>query len=234
MSLSKNFFSRHLSPDKTRKSHLDFRIPRNNIDILPIGCDTYSVDLLPNKQEIRKRYKIPENVFVIVSGGKMDNFKGTPNLIKACSTIYSYDKSIHLVLFGKVDQEVARMIECSSFITFYGWCNREKTLSLLKMSDVGCWPFLHTTLIEDAVSCGLPLITKASRNVCHFQIYGNGIFLNKGDEKEIIQAIELMKADYLNYYKMGESAKTLFSYDNISRYLEEYPNNTYTFDYDNI
>ena len=24
MSLSKNFFSRHLSPDKTRKSHLDF------------------------------------------------------------------------------------------------------------------------------------------------------------------------------------------------------------------
>lgn len=29
MSLSKNFFSRHLSPDKTRKSHLDF--PSSNI-----------------------------------------------------------------------------------------------------------------------------------------------------------------------------------------------------------
>ena len=28
MSLSKNFFSRHLSPDKTRKSHLDFPIPK--------------------------------------------------------------------------------------------------------------------------------------------------------------------------------------------------------------
>jgi UDP-N-acetylglucosamine 2-epimerase (non-hydrolysing) len=27
LSLSKKFFSRHLSPDKTRKSHLDFGIP---------------------------------------------------------------------------------------------------------------------------------------------------------------------------------------------------------------
>ena len=30
MSLSKNFFSRHLSPDKTRKSHLDISICRND------------------------------------------------------------------------------------------------------------------------------------------------------------------------------------------------------------
>jgi dTDP-4-dehydrorhamnose reductase len=34
LSLSKNFFSRHLSPDKTRKSHLDFPLAKAIFDII--------------------------------------------------------------------------------------------------------------------------------------------------------------------------------------------------------
>ena len=47
LSLSKNFFSRHLSPDKTRKSHLDGVVIENNIirNLGYEGCDMWGIYL---------------------------------------------------------------------------------------------------------------------------------------------------------------------------------------------
>lgn len=209
-------------------------IPSSKIGFLPLGCDTESADsLLPSKSELRKVYSISEKEFVIISGGKLDRTKGVVELINACKILSAKYSEIRLILFGNVDDEVKGLIN-NSFITYMGWCNRVNTLSLLKLSDVGCWPLLHTTLIEDAVSCRLPIVVKASRNVSHFQKCGNGIFLRESTVKEIEEAVVHIRNNYTAYRVKSEHAQKKYSYNNIASYIGSYPNTDISFDTDYV
>lgn len=202
--------------------HRKFGVPYSRIDFLPIGCDTKSVDDLQiDITLLRRQYDIPDDAFIIASGGKMDASKGILELIDAIETMQSERPPIHLILFGKADEEVARKADKKLFVTRLGWCNRETTLSLLSLADVACWPLLHTTLIEDAVACGTPIIVKSSGNVRHFEKEGNGIFLKKGDKLELADAIRTLRTNYTMYAKVAQTTRLRYSYDTIATSLKK-------------
>ena len=173
-----------------------------------------------NRSELRAKYSIPDDAFVVVSGGKMDASKGTLDLIAAIESLLPGIPHLHLVLFGKASREVSEAADGKVFITRLGWCDRETTLSLLLMSDAACWPLLHTTLIEDAVACGKPLIVKASGNVRHFEAEGNGIFLSLGDCSDIIEALKSMIRNYSTFALASRRAQIRYSYSAVAQALK--------------
>lgn len=193
-------------------------IPNNKIGFLPLGCDTDTVDKIKEtKDELREQYGIEKKAFVIVSGGKMDKSKGTIELIEAYNEIKKI-LPMTLVLFGSMDELVSKKANESDDIVTIGWCDRNKTLSLLKLSDVAVWPLLHTTLIEDAVACGIPIIVKESDNVSHFEKVGNGIFLKYGNKNELIQSLRTIRnSEYVNN---AQVAREKFSYHSIIKMVE--------------
>ena len=150
----------------------------------------------------------------------MDASKGTLDLINAVQTLLPEFPKLHLILFGKADAEVQEAADNSSFVTRFGWCDRETTLSLLALSDVACWPLLHTTLIEDAVACGIPLMVKASGNVSHFEQEQNGIFLQTGDLPELVNALRLMCQQYCAFADVARQTRFKYSYDAIATSLK--------------
>lgn len=166
-----------------------YGVPESTIDFLPIGADMKLAAQLPSAIEIRKEYGFNDKDRIIVSGGKMGKGKGTHNLITAVGSLKSRFPDLKLVLFGKFEDEATEVLaKNSSDVKVEGWCDREKTLKLLKMADVACWPVHHTTLVEDAISVKTPLILRKTGTTSHL-IEGNGTWIENSDQESLETAI---------------------------------------------
>ena len=211
-----------VSPLRCQYLNKVFRVPKRKIVFLPIGCDTYQAkQIMEDRLQLRKQYGISEQSFLIISGGKIDRSKGTIELISACEEIKKKGEDIHLVLFGKIDDEVGGLAQKYDWISIFGWCDRKKTLSLLKMADTACWPWLHTTLIEDSVAVGTPLVVKMSDNVSHFCKEDAGVFMKCGDKKELEASLQKMKGELATYRKNAQIASDKYSYAALAKMLDE-------------
>lgn len=154
------------------------KIPASKITLLPIGADEDLAKQLDSKSKLRLKYGFNENDKIIISGGKIDPTKGTDALIDSITYINANHFNIKLLLFGEIrDPHIHKNIDHNPNIIFYGWCDRIKTLELLKLADIACWPIHHTTLIEDAISVCTPLLLKKTKTTEHL-INGNGIWIN--------------------------------------------------------
>lgn len=211
-----------VSPLRCQYMSKVFKAPEEKVRFLPIGCDTDGAGLITeSKEELRKQNHIDEDAFVVVSGGKIDRTKGTHILIEACERLVKLIPNLHLILFGNIKDDIMQIARQKSWIILDGWCDRPKTLSLLKMADVACWPWLHTTLIEDSVASGIPLVVKMSDNVCHFAKEQAGVFLERGDVDELEKALLTVRSNSKIYSKNAEMARQKFSYTTIVERLYE-------------
>src|SRR5574344_928871 len=117
-----------------------YGINQNKIGLLPTGFDTDKINSISSdKIKLRNKYGIPEDSFVIISGGKMGKEKGTGLIIDAIKE--TNITNIHLVLFGSFQDEdtKSKAEECPN-VSIIGWCDRTKTLELLNLSDLAIWP----------------------------------------------------------------------------------------------
>ena len=101
-----------------------------------------------------------------------------------------------------------------------GWCDREKTLSILSMADVAVWPLFHTTLVEDAIVCGTPIIVKDSGNVSHYKEDGFGLFLKTASADEITAALERMIREAPSFRARVEERRNKYTYAGLVDRLE--------------
>lgn len=162
-----------------------YGVPEEKISLLPIGADTRLAEGLPSVSDIREEYGFSPEDRIVVSGGKMGKDKGTHNLIKAVDQLRESVPALKLVLFGKFeDVETEILAKKSPFVKTECWCDREKTLKLLKMADVACWPVHHTTLVEDAISVKTPLVLRKTGTTAHL-IDGNGEWIDDPDPQSI-------------------------------------------------
>lgn len=199
-----------------------FGVPENKISLLPIGGDTDLVDSIAlSKTELRAKYNYFIDGKIIVSGGKMGIDKGTVSLINAFKRLKINDKTLSLVLFGKFsDSETETLAKVTDGVFIEGWCDRQKTIELLKLSDVACWPIHHTTLIEDAVACATPVVLRNTGNTIH-TVDGNGILIERGSEDELFTAFNSIFYDgyYADFKKSADIIKRKFGYHNISKQI---------------
>jgi len=169
--------------------HKYFGVPSSKIRFLPIGADVEEANCIDSKIELRKKYGFEINDKIVASGGKMGRGKGTDELISAVSSINTKGGNIKLILFGTFEDDVTKQLSCNfDFITIFGWCDRVRTLELLKLSDVACWPIHHTTLCEDAIAVGTPLALRKTLTTEHL-IDGNGCWIINGNIEESLNEL---------------------------------------------
>lgn len=211
-----------VSPMRCQYLKKVFKVPEDKVCFLPIGCDTDQVaQVIERRDELKAKYSLPVDAFVVVSGGKIDHSKGTLELIAACNRIMQQGEKVNLVLFGKIDEEVGAEAAKHDWIKCLGWCDRLTTLSILKMADVACWPWLHTTLIEDSVASGTPIVVKMSDNVSHFAAEKAGMFMKYGDVEEIINALRDAKIHNGSLRKNVLIARDKYSYATLVKKLDK-------------
>lgn len=207
-----------VTPDRCLFLSNELGISKEKISLLPIGADVKYVDKIKtSSQIIKERLNVSDEDILICHGGKMSYKKNTDHLMEAF--IKNDNPHLKLVLFGQfIDTKLEKLIKNDKRIIFLGWCNRDEVLSIMKASDLGVWNGNHTTLLEDAIACELPLILRKYGSTEHL-VKNNGTYIKNSSVEEIAYALQaLITQKNIKKWKLGaQEMKKELSYTKIAK-----------------
>jgi glycosyltransferase involved in cell wall biosynthesis len=201
-------------------------IPENKLSLLPLGCDTENSHFdEKSRVEIREKYHISSDDFLVVTAGKIDALKRTNLLVKAVKHIKL--EKLKLMIIGTIDKHyfagLNELVNSDPRIIFTGWVKRNELYKYFSAADIGIWPGGQSAIWQEAISCSLPIIIKHWPYVEYIVENGNGLVLYSDDYREIKQYIEILanspevlekmrketylfSQNYLSYSKIAEES----------------------------
>lgn len=203
-----------------------YKLPKEKVELLVMGADDDEVISAQNESSItniKSKYNIEENDFLIVTGGKIDSSKKqTILLMEAIKEMKN--ENFKLIIFGSVVEELkAQVLELcdGKQVQFIGWLNNQETYQHLAAADLVIFPGRHSVLWEQVVGLGKPLIVKYWNGSTHVDLGGNCEFLYQDSKNEMMQKINEIyfnKDKYEFMKKISEERGIeVFSYKNIAK-----------------
>ena len=201
-----------------------YNLPKQKVELLAMGADDEKVEETKNeniRKQIRKRYNINPDDFLIMTGGKIDTNKPQTLLLMEAVKKLNYPK-VKLLIFGSVVPELKEKFNCliSDNIKYIGWVDSKDTYNYFSAADLIVFPGLHSVFWEQVVGLGKPCIFKYIQGFTHIDLNGNCKFIYRDsvDEiKDIISEIINNNKLYEQMKKIAESrGKEIFSYKRIA------------------
>lgn len=203
-----------------------YNLPKEKCELLVMGADDEMVEQA-NKPEtrvqIRKKYNIANDDFLIVTGGKIDNFKKqTLLLMQAIKQINN--SNLKLIVFGSVDKGIQSQVlqlADGKKIQYIGWIKGQDSYQYFSAADLVCFPGRHSVFWEQVTGQGIPMLVKDWQGTHHVDVGGNVFFLKQDSVEEIRKNIEKIICNPSIYKKMKNIAQEKglksFSYKEIAR-----------------
>lgn len=199
-----------------------YKLPKEKCEFLMLGADDELVENAKNNmKETRKKYRIDEKEFVIVTGGKI-NF-GKRQVIFLQKAIQKLNKkAVRLIIFGSIEEDMKSEIisNCNCNISYVGWLSSKETHDLIAVADLAVYPGGHSTLWEQTVGQGIPLLINFWGGVCEGEMRENAEYLYQSTEEEIYNKVGTIISNKDKYYQMANAAKKYqkdFLYGNIAQ-----------------
>ncbi len=202
-----------------------YGLPEEKIELLVMGADDEKVEKAQNEEnikELRKKYNILDEDFLVMTGGKIDKWK-TQTLLLMDAVNNIDNKNLKLIVFGSVVPELKEEIEkrCSDKVQYIGWIKAEDSYKYFASCDLAVFPGRHSVFWEQVCGQGKPIVAKKWHGTTHIDMDGNCIFLNEDSEEEIRTVISELINDKEKYEEMLKCAeqkgKETFLYSNISK-----------------
>lgn len=202
-----------------------YGLDSRQIDLLVMGGDDKYIDWenrMKVKENIRKKYNVPSDAFLVVTGGKIDKAKNIHLLIDAIRNIKN--ENVYLLFFGNFtpDMEQYCMPKVGKQIKYAGWMDSNSVYPLFLASDLAVFPGTHSVLWEQAMACGIPGIFKDwNGGFSHIDCGGNAVLLKDITEDSLSNAILDLINDNAKYLQMKDVAedkgRKTFSYLEIAK-----------------
>lgn len=202
-----------------------YGLPADKVELLVMGADDEKVEaaLKPEvRKEIREKYGIADDDFLIITGGKIDNFKKQIlYLMEAVNKLQN--EKVKLIVFGSVIPELKERVEAlvSPYTQYIGWVKSDQTDKYYAASDLVVFPGRHSVFWEQVAGLGKPMICKAWEGTKHVDLGGNVIFLEKDSVEEIYGILKKLIEDTEAYQRMKthaiEEGMKVFSYSDIAK-----------------
>ena len=199
-----------------------YKIPSSMTDVLIMGADDeyLKLDQKENiKNQIREKYNIPENKFLIVTGGKIDKKKKIDKLMRACGKM----DNAHLIVFGSlyddIKEEFENALNSNSNITYIGWLDANDVYDYFMSADLVCFPGGHSVMWEQACATKVPCLFEKFDGIEHLNNGGNSDFIENANEENLEEKIKelLFTEKYYNMLKIAQSEKTdVYLYSKIA------------------
>ncbi|MCC2816875.1 glycosyltransferase family 4 protein [Lachnoclostridium pacaense] len=200
-----------------------YGLPKEKVELLVMGADDELVNQAVNTdipKRIRVAHGIDEKDFLIISGGKIDQWKQqTLLLMDAVNKIERND--VKLIIFGSVTDELKDAVEgrCSTRVQYIGWVKSEESYGYFAAADLVVFPGRHSVFWEQVAGQGIPMIVKYWEGTTHIDFNGNVEFLYNNQVEEIADSItKLLDNDtYTKMKQAAQDAKGNFLYSDIAK-----------------
>ncbi len=208
-----------------------YDLPPEKCELLVMGADDELVARAANpevRRQVREKYKIRPDDFLVMTGGKIDAWKTqTLLLMEAVRKINS--DHVRLIVFGSVAEELkekAAALTDGEKVQSIGWIDASRSYDLFAAADLVVFPGRHSVFWEQVTGQGIPMIVKDWPGTHHVDLGGNVLFLHKDSADEIAEKIQQVAFDKECYNKMKKTAQEkgmqVFSYREIAkRAIEE-------------
>lgn len=203
-----------------------YGLPEEKCKLLVMGADDELVDAADRpeiKKAIRDRYNIAEDDFLIMTGGKIDQWK-TQTLLLMEAVKKIENPKVKLIVFGSVTQELLDKVKALSDgkkIQYVGWIQSTQSYEYFAASDLVVFPGRHSVFWEQVAAQGIPMVCKYWEGTNHVDIGGNVKFLYNDSVDEIYNIIKFLlqnKDEYINMKKFANlRGKIAFSYEDIAK-----------------
>lgn len=192
-------------------------------DLLIMGADESQIhweDRTIIRSNIRKKYNISDDDFLIVTGGKINEAKNIHLLVEAVIRLNL--AKLKLLIFGQPDAQMQSYFNniSSPNIIQLGWIDSLYAYDVFLSADLACFPGTHSVLWEQAVACGLPSIFKLWDGMRHVKVNENAILLPEVSADTLMETIESICSSQDVYNTMKRDAcaiRNQFNYSVISK-----------------
>ena len=203
-----------------------YKLPPEKCALLVMGADDELVKRANTsgaREKIRAQYGIRTDDFLVMTGGKIDQWKKqTLMLMEAVRRINS--DRVRLIVFGPVVPELQEQVTALADgvrVQAVGWIPSDKTYDFFAAADIVIFPGRHSVLWEQAVGLGKPMLVRDWPGTHHVDLGGNVRFLTRDSAEEIQDALEHLLESPGAFATMkaiaGEKGMQVFSYQEIAK-----------------
>ena len=203
-----------------------YGLPRDKCELLVMGADDRLVADAAEPEvraEIRRQYGLADDVFVVMTGGKIDAFKTQTLLLMEAVARISSDK-VKLIVFGSVTTELKDRVDAlvdGTKVQYIGWVEAQESYKYFAAADLVVFPGRHSVFWEQVAAQGVPMLCKDWPGTHHVDLGGNVRFLTRDSQEEIYDEIVRLIDRPELYAEMKrvavEKGMAEFSYSDISR-----------------
>lgn len=177
-----------------------------------------------SRREIRKKYNIPENAFVVSYVGRHNEIKGYADLKNIGEELLAENEDIYFLIAGK--EEPIKGIKNSHWIEV-GWTSDPH--SLIKASDIFILPNHETyfdLILLEVLSLGIPVVLSETGGNKYFQQFKqDGIRFYQTLEEASNAILDLKKMEHKQRDNAGRNLANMFENEFTveifaNRYLE--------------
>lgn len=143
-----------------------YGVPRTSIELLPLGTNPVWIERESAdraRRQVRCAIGSDEASIVLFTGGKLEPWKRTTDLIRAVGALN--DSRLHLLIAGEVPSqfkdyrlELERLVETTPRVHLLGWLSVDELSGVMLASDLAVFPASQSILWQQAIGAGLPLI----------------------------------------------------------------------------
>lgn len=172
-----------------------YNLPNEKCELLVMGADDEEVKragTLANQQRVRNELGIAEDDFLIVTGGRIDEWKTqTLLLMEAINNIKR--ENVKLLIFAPVSDKVRDKFDVlldKNKMRYVSWADTQQSYDYFAIADLVVFQGRHSVYWEQVVGQRKPMICKYWEGTTHVDI-GNNVHFLKSDRKSEIEEVIL-------------------------------------------
>ena len=203
-----------------------YGLPAEKCELLVMGADDELVEKAKNsgaRAQIRAKYGIKEDDFLVMTAGKIDQWKTQTLLLMQAVQNIQNDR-VRLIVYGSVTQELMDQVKAladGTIVQYIGWVLSKDSYDYFEAADLVIFPGRHSVMWEQVTGQGKPMLVKDWPGTHHVDLGGNVRFLTQDSVEEIQGEIERLLENPDEYEKMKavaeEKGMQVFSYKEIAK-----------------
>lgn len=184
-----------ISPDCAGVAERFFGVPRNKLELCPLGVDTDVFHPVSGHEEsaertaLRQRLGFREGDIVCVYSGRFGADKNPLLLARAITQLVSAGEPFRGLFIGNGPQAeaIAQCLGC----TTHPFVPMRQLGAFYRASEIGVWPTQESMSMLDSLACGIPLVANDTMNAPE-RLQGSGLQYRLGDLDDLVRKLRLL------------------------------------------